>query len=264
VTGTALLAGAAFAAGAHPRAVHHPTGLATHQPRRPFQIPVSDIPTPARQALTVGSPEDLPTTPGASRWAALKHATLARSRPSTHARTVARLSAHTPEGTTNIVVVVGSAHDASGALWLRVRLPSLKATTGWVPRGAVGTYGTVHTRLIVDRAKLRLTLMNDGKVAFRAPIGVGKRSTPTPAGIFYIRDKVTRYASAFYGPIAFGTSARSHKLTDWPAGGFIGIHGTDQPKRVPGHVSHGCIRMRNADIVKLAAMLPVGTPVEIH
>ena len=86
----------------------------------------------------------------------------------------------------------------------------------------------------------------------------------TPRGRFYIRNKLTRYRSPAYGPVAFGTSARSPAATDWPAGGFIGIHGTDRPDLVPGRVSHGCIRMRNADILALARRMPVGTPVRIH
>jgi lipoprotein-anchoring transpeptidase ErfK/SrfK len=53
-------------------------------------------------------------------------------------------------------------------------------------------------------------------------------------------------------------------LTDWPAGGFVGIHGTNQPQLLPGRVSHGCIRMRNSDILRLAALMPIGTPLTIR
>ncbi len=85
-----------------------------------------------------------------------------------------------------------------------------------------------------------------------------------PAGSFYVRDVLTQYAGPTYGPVAFGTSARSPTLTDWPAGGYVGIHGTDQPGLIPGAISHGCVRMRNADILKLPQILPVGTPVIIQ
>ena len=99
----------------------------------------------------------------------------------------------------------------------------------------------------------------------RAPIGVGQSRLAHPA----------RHASSCatgssaspspeYGPVAFGTSARSATLTDWPAGGFIGIHGTNRPDLLPGRVSHGCIRLRNPDILRLARLMPVGTPVEIR
>jgi lipoprotein-anchoring transpeptidase ErfK/SrfK len=73
-----------------------------------------------------------------------------------------------------------------------------------------------------------------------------------------------RYRSKFFGPLAFGTSARSAVLPDWPGGGFVGVHGTDRPDLIPGRVSHGCIRMRNVDIVRLGRLMPVGTPVTIR
>jgi len=66
-----------------------------------------------------------------------------------------------------------------------------------------------------------------------------------------------------YGPLAFGTSARSATLTDWPAGGFVGIHGTNQPSLIPGRISHGCIRLRNADILRLDRLMSPETPLWI-
>ena len=78
-----------------------------------------------------------------------------------------------------------------------------------------------------------------------------------------VRDRLTSFASPAYGPIAFGTSARAPYLTDWPDGGYIGIHGTNEPQLIPGRISHGCIRLTDAAIVKLAQLMPVGTPVTI-
>ena len=98
----------------------------------------------------------------------------------------------------------------------------------------------------------------------RVPVGVGTAAAPTPRGKFVIRNELTRFHSAFYGPIALGTSARSATLTDWPGGGYIGIHGTDEPALIPGRVSHGCVRMRNADILRLVRLAPVGTPLTIR
>jgi lipoprotein-anchoring transpeptidase ErfK/SrfK len=72
------------------------------------------------------------------------------------------------------------------------------------------------------------------------------------------------FHNAAYGPIAFGTSARSSVLTDWPGGGYIGIHGTDAPRLIPGHISHGCVRLRNAAILRLARVMSVGTPLTIR
>ena len=65
------------------------------------------------------------------------------------------------------------------------------------------------------------------------------------------------------GLVEHAAAAPSPALTDWPAGGFIGIHGTSRPELLPGRVSHGCIRLRNEDIVELDRLMPVGTPVTI-
>ena len=75
--------------------------------------------------------------------------------------------------------------------------------------------------------------LRGGRTVFRARVGVGQRALANPDGRVFIRNKLTRYRSAVYGPVAFGTSARSAVLTDWPAGGFIGIHGTSQPGDAP-------------------------------
>ena len=121
----------------------------------------------------------------------------------------------------------------------------------------------MHTHLYVDRAKLTATLMRDGKPVFKTGVGVGRSYWPTPRGEFYVRSKLTGFGDPVYGPIAFGTSARSAVLTDWPGGGFVGIHGTNQPEILPGRVSHGCIRMPNPAILKLARLMPVGTPLTV-
>jgi lipoprotein-anchoring transpeptidase ErfK/SrfK len=148
--------------------------------------------------------------------------------------------------------------------WVKVRLPVLpNGTTGWVPRRALGGYATVRTRLELDLTRLRATLLRDGRPLMSFAIGVGMPGWETPRGEFYVRNKLVRYRSPAYGPVAFGTSARSPRATDWPAGGFIGIHGTDRPDLLPGRVSHGCIRMRNPDILALARRMPVGTPVRV-
>jgi lipoprotein-anchoring transpeptidase ErfK/SrfK len=148
---------------------------------------------------------------------------------------------------------------------VHVRLAVLpNGTTGWVPRAALGGYGTVDTRLEIDLRRLRATLYRGGRAVLRIPVGVGMAGWDTPRGSFYIRDRLTRYSSPTYGPVAFGTSARSPTATDWPAGGYIGIHGTDQPGLIPGRISHGCIRMRNVDILRLARLMAPGTPVTIR
>jgi lipoprotein-anchoring transpeptidase ErfK/SrfK len=68
---------------------------------------------------------------------------------------------------------------------------------------------------------------------------------------------------SFYGPVAFGTSAYS-PVSDRPGGGVVGIHGTDRPELIPGRPSHGCVRLRNGDVKRLARLMPVGTPVRVR
>jgi lipoprotein-anchoring transpeptidase ErfK/SrfK len=231
---------------------------------------VSEAPAPVRHAPVAGAPVlggalAVPPPVGLcsaryeTRWAALRTAARARAAPGPRARVVARVAARTPDGTTNIVVATRRA-ERSGRLWVLVLLPG---AAGWVPRAALGGYGVVRTRLVVHRRTLTATLLRSGRRVFESPVAIGRTGAPTPAGRFYVRDRLTRYASPAYGPIAFGTSATSPTLTDWPGGAFVGIHGTDRPDLIPGRVSHGCIRMRNADILRLARLMPVGTPITI-
>jgi hypothetical protein len=222
------------------------------------------LPPPPRPAFIVSHPVALQRIRDASLWVPVRHPVVARAAPRWTAAAVARVSARTPEGTTNILELLGSARPGRAGVWERVRLSTLpNGTTGWVPRSALGGPVGLDTRLVINRARFHATLLRNGAPVFRALVGVGAPGSPTPAGQFYVRDAVTRYRSRAYGPVAFGTSARSATLTDWPAGGYVGIHGTDEPRLIPGAISHGCIRMRNADILRLARLMPVGTPVTI-
>jgi lipoprotein-anchoring transpeptidase ErfK/SrfK len=165
-------------------------------------------------------------------------------------------------------VLILSEDDVSPSrVWYKVRLSILpNNSTGWVPRSALGNIYVVHTHLYVNREAQTLVLEKDGKTIFKTRVGVGKAAPgwgPTPAGQFYIRDKLTNFNDPFYGPLAFGTSARSAVLTDWPGGGFIGVHGTNTPGLIPGYVSHGCIRLVNSAILKLARLMKVGTPLTV-
>jgi hypothetical protein len=224
---------------------------------------IAALPHPAK-GFAFPRPRRLTDTAEVTRWAPVIRAAQAHERPSASSPVVVAVSTTTPEGTTNPVVVDREVTN-NGVTWVHVRLAVLpNGRTGWLPRSSLGGWHFVDTRVVVDRERLTLTLYKNTKVVFRTPIGVGKPTTPTPAGRFYVRDRLTAYASPEYGPLAFGTSARSPYETDWPAGGFVGIHGTDQPNLIPGHISHGCIRLRNAAIRELGRLMPVGTPVTIR
>ena len=234
-------------------------GLSAPQPAaRPAGA--AALPVPVRPAFTPGPPRRLASLTHLSLWAPVSRSVTVRTSPAEQSPAVARLSPRTPEGTRNVVAVLRRRRG-----WVRVALAILpNGSTGWVPRTALGGYGALRTRLGVDLTRRQATLYGDGRVVFRAAVGVGRASTPTPTGTFYVRNRLSRYRSPTYGPVAFGTSARSPTATDWPAGGFVGIHGTDRPDLIPGSISHGCIRMRNADILELARKMPVGTPITIY
>jgi lipoprotein-anchoring transpeptidase ErfK/SrfK len=223
-------------------------------------LPASPLP-----ALKIGKPDRLSTARYLSRWSAVRVPAAAHTAPSTGSPVVARLSTTTPERTADVVTVLRARAGTDGRVWVEVRLPMLpNGSVGWVSRSSLGGYETVTTHLIIDRERLRATLLRDGVRIFSAPVGIGAVSSPTPEGEFTVRSRLTRYASPFYGPVAFGTTARTAVLTDWPDGGYIGIHGTNAPQLLPGRVSHGCIRLRNSDILRLATLMPVGTPVTIR
>jgi lipoprotein-anchoring transpeptidase ErfK/SrfK len=220
-------------------------------------VQLSGTPSP-RDAFALSGPG------GVSRWAYVDDPVRARAEPRATARVVGRLPAVTPERVPNVTLLLNGKIDARGRYWVRVRLPMLpNGSTGWVPRSALGAFNAIRTRLVIDRALFTATLYKGGRVIFRSRIGVGKAHWPTPKGEFHVREKLSGFDDPIYGPLAFGLNARSAVLTDWLNGGFIGIHGTNQPEILPGRVSHGCIRMPNPAILRLARLMPMGTPVTI-
>ena len=200
-----------------------------------------------------------------STWAYLESATDAYASPSRHARVLGYLGLTTQDGTSELLFEQQRVL-LRGVWWTQVRLPLRPAgQIGWVPSHTLGQPQHVNTYVVVSTERMTLTLYRNGKVIFVTPVGTGKASTPTPHGQFYIRDRLTGFpAGSIYGPLAFGTSALSNVETDWPGGGVIGIHGTNEPSLIPGHPSHGCVRVPNWEIVKLAALLPIGTPLTIE
>jgi hypothetical protein len=232
--------------------------------RAPIADAFAGLPRPPRPAFTVGRPALLDRRESRARFAPVLRRVDARTEPNAEAPPVATVTERTEEGTTNILLVLSEAR-RQGAAWVHVRLPVLPNNrTGWVPRSALGGYRFVDTHLTVDLNRFTVTLLRDGRPVFRASVGIGRSAWPTPKGDFYIRNRLSGFGDPFYGPIAFGTSARSAVLTDWPGGGFVGIHGTNEPELIPGRISHGCIRLRNDDIVRLARLMPVGTPLTIR
>jgi lipoprotein-anchoring transpeptidase ErfK/SrfK len=220
---------------------------------------------PAARAAQQAAYERLSDLRTLSHWAYPNAEASVRAAPSPQARSVGNLRLLTNDGQAELYVALTSAHTDTNETWIEIELPGRpNGKTGWVPRGALGPLHAASGYLLIDRARLRATLFRDGRAIFSAPVGIGKASTITPPGHFYVMEKLRAINGPVYGPFALGTSAYAPTLSEWPGGGIVGIHGTDQPGLIPGRPSHGCIRMRNADITRLWAIVGVGTPIEIR
>lgn len=147
--------------------------------------------------------------------------------------------------------------------WVKVQVPVRpNGTAGWVRAEDIWV-STVRYRLEVSTDDRTLTLFHDGDPVEEFPVAVGTGGTPTPTGSFYLVELIAP-TNAGYGPYAFGLSAFSDVLNSFGGGpGQIGLHGTDNSGSIGTAASHGCIRMHNDDIVRLAEILPLGTPIDI-
>jgi len=149
--------------------------------------------------------------------------------------------------------------------WLHVSLPVRpNHSTAWIRVLSVYLHQTDY-RIVVDLARHQLRLYQGRDRLLAAPVAVGKALTPTPRGTYFVAYKLrTVDANGFFGPYAFGLSAYSNVLTSFAGGdGEIGIHGTNQPWLLGHSVSHGCIRISNHVIRRLALLIPLGTPLTI-
>ena len=161
----------------------------------------------------------------------------------------------TESGLPQTYLLLRARWDAQGREWVKVRIPVRpNGRTGWVKRDALGAFHLTHLLVVVDRQRLQILLYRSGRLVWSAPVAVGKPSTPTPPGRFWITERFKiENPSSGYWPYAFGTSDYS-TLTDWPEGGVVGLHGPYyQPQLIPGRISHGCIRLRVADDAWLAS-----------
>jgi lipoprotein-anchoring transpeptidase ErfK/SrfK len=256
---TVALAAGTWAAGAAAASAAEPSPAGT-----PAPAPAGTAPTPSATPAPAPTHVVLSNERTFTTWAhALEEAPI-RARPVLGSRTLARTHLATEDGFPEVYLLLSSFTDAHGREWIQVRIPGRpNGRTGWVTRATLSELRVTHWLVEIVRSARRLKAYYDGHLRFSAPVGVGKPSTPTPAGHFYIREifKVSR--SNAYWPYAIGTSDYS-TLTDWPGGGVVGIHGDlGQPRLIPGAPSHGCVRMRTRDLARLVPRLTLGTPVHI-
>ena len=149
---------------------------------------------------------------------------------------------------------------------LHVLLPTRpNGSTGWIERADVNLSQHDY-RIVVALGTHQITVYKGDAVFLQEPIGVGTKDTPTPGGLYYTKELYKPpNPNGPYGPYAYALSGYSDVLTDFAGGdGVLGIHGTNDPSAIGHDVSHGCIRMSNPGITRLAQTLPLGVPVEIQ
>lgn len=236
--------------------------IAAAQMARPNAVPGPTVLDPMSALIEPGATVRLSDEKTVTRWAHASEPAPIRVQAQATARTITRLRYLTEHGFAEVYLVLEGKLDAAGAPWLRIRIPMRpNGRSGWVPADALGSLYVVRTQLVIDRTTKRATLFKDGRRVWQAPVGIGRIGAPTPRGKFYVRE-LLRGGGKVYGTWAFGTSGYS-SISDWPKGGVVGIHGTDQPQLVPGRPSQGCVRVRNARINVLKRLMPIGTPIEI-
>jgi lipoprotein-anchoring transpeptidase ErfK/SrfK len=152
--------------------------------------------------------------------------------------------------------------------WYRVMLPTRpNGSSAWVPTSAVRTTAPAYeVEMSLSALDLKVVRIADRAVVFTSPIGIGAPSSPTPTGLFFVRDHFPTDGAPDhpYGPFAFGLSGHSDVLMHVGTGdGRIAIHGTNQPASIGAAMSNGCAHVPNDVVLELIPYLPLGTPVTI-
>jgi lipoprotein-anchoring transpeptidase ErfK/SrfK len=158
------------------------------------------------------------------------------------------------------IFAVGRTTGSDGAAWYRISVPMRpNGTYGWIPASTVSLAPTV-SEIVVSVGKRTIDIYWHGKHSLHAKVAVGAPQMPTPLGHYYVAARFVPYHDPFLGVFAVETSAYS-SLTEWPGGGVVGIHGTDEPWLIGQAVSHGCIRVTNQTAAALKRFAPLGTPI---
>ena len=128
--------------------------------------------------------------------------------------------------------------------------------------GAIAQDGS--RRLIVSIPDRKIALIEDGQVVKVYPVAVGKPSTPSPVGSFRITSRIPH--PTWYGHGHVTPPGPANPLgTRWMGLSMpgYGIHGTNVQSSVGKAASHGCIRMRKADVEELFGLVVVGDLVDM-
>jgi lipoprotein-anchoring transpeptidase ErfK/SrfK len=205
------------------------------------------------------------TVPASQALVTLTRDHVARTRPSSRAHRLKVVAARRPLSRVRTVLPVLGYATTAGSRWVHVRLPGRpNSETGWIPAARTVPAAT-GWRLAIDLSERRVTAYHDGATARRFRAVVGKPSTPTPRGDFFIEEVIRTPAGEVGGPFGLATSARSNVFQEFGGGpGQIGIHGTTGLSGGLGSaVSHGCVRLSPSAITWLAKRIGSGVPLTV-
>jgi lipoprotein-anchoring transpeptidase ErfK/SrfK len=186
-----------------------------------------------------------------------------RSQPSRNAPVLKTMTQFRPDFRPRIVLALSQRDDPKTGkpVWYRITIPGRpNGRTGWIPAGSA-SLKPVDRWLVVYRGARKFEFYVNGKIRRTGKIAVGRQGMETPTGLFYVQAKFDPTWEVL-GAYAFETSGYS-KLSDWPGGGVVGVHGTNTPELIGQAVSHGCVRLYNKDIQYLRSVVGVGTPIKI-
>jgi lipoprotein-anchoring transpeptidase ErfK/SrfK len=153
--------------------------------------------------------------------------------------------------------------------WLDVRLAQRpNGSTIWVHQSDVTLSSTPYA-MVVNLASEHLLVYDNGSEILDFPAGIGAPDDPTPPGQYFM-PMLYPSPGPGYGPFVLVTSDHSDTITDWENSGdaVIGIHGPiDATANAEigtsgAAISHGCIRLHDADLAQLS-VIPAGTPLAI-
>jgi lipoprotein-anchoring transpeptidase ErfK/SrfK len=185
-----------------------------------------------------------------------------RVAPNPHAHVIRVMHQFRSDFRPQVMFAVRVATGSDGQPWYRVSIPMRpNGTYGWIPAKTV-SLSPMHSQIVVDLQTRSIDLYRFGKHKWHGKVAIGAPGRETPVGHYFVAARFVPYHDPFLGVFAVETSAYS-KLTEWPGGGVVGIHGTDEPQLLGQAVSHGCVRVANVTARHLKTLAPLGTPILI-
>jgi len=184
-----------------------------------------------------------------------------RTRPSRTAQVIKVMDQFRPDFRLQEIYAVSTRLGADGKPWYRISVPMRpNGTMGWIPASAAALAPTV-SQIVVHIQSRTIDVYWHRHHVLQALVAVGSPGRETPPGHYYVQARFVPDDS-FLGVFAVETSAYS-KMTEWPGGGVVGIHGTSMPQLLGQAVSHGCVRVANSTAEALKRYAPLGTPIWI-